>query len=270
MVSPVIDLPTLLAPLGGDGGGVDLRVGDAPLYWALRDARTAAREQERAADRGDPEADPAAALAAWREVKRLGITCLSGWSKDFAIAAWLIEALVRLDGLPGLTAGAALISGLLERYWESGFPRPELDVHPEEKYDSRLLPLAALAGYRGASAWEGGTVVQPLRLLPLFHRPDGSPVHSLHWHDAVWNPRITDAGRQAIRAELQTQAGAHAAQMEDLIGQLRAARAAWLAVADQRVPLWATGSMQQAVFGIADMLGYLIGTSRTILGRPSP
>ncbi|MBR0668591.1 hypothetical protein GXW71_29840 [Roseomonas hellenica] len=43
----------------------------------------------------------------WRTI------CLGERSKDFEVAAWLTEALVRLDGLPGLSMGAKLISGLL-------------------------------------------------------------------------------------------------------------------------------------------------------------
>src|SRR4051812_29664967 len=110
MSDQVINLEAILAPLptGDAGAGEDLRTDFSTTspYQKLRDARAEARAEERAQEVAD--GDNATPLA-WREVKRLGVLCLSEKSKDFEVASWLSEALIRLDGLPGLIAAAQLI-----------------------------------------------------------------------------------------------------------------------------------------------------------------
>ena len=46
-------------------------------------------------------------------------------SKDLQLAVWLADGWVHLEGLRGITRGAALVLGLCERFWEAMFP--ELD-----------------------------------------------------------------------------------------------------------------------------------------------
>lgn len=237
----VIDVPALLAPIGENGAGADLRVKDASLYWALRDARTAAREQERAVDRDDPWADREAALVAWREVKRLGILCLRERSKDFELAAWVTEALVRLDGLPGLRAGAELLSGLLDQYWESGFPRPDEEADEDARFEARLLPLDAMGGGSRGLSFDGlGTVLQPLRLLPLFRRADGSDVYLRDWNRAIRATYQSDSHRLWLLAKgvddlavLHVDAQADAETLRAFLADLTEARSAWGDVQDR-------------------------------------
>ena len=93
----------LAAPLPGDApAGADLRQDFSPqsLYYKLRDARAEAREIERRVD-NDPSADTGVP-AQWRIVRELAVKALTEKTKDLEIAAWLTEALVRLDGMPGL------------------------------------------------------------------------------------------------------------------------------------------------------------------------
>lgn len=275
----VIDVPALLAPIGDNGAGADLRVEDAPLYWTLRDARTAAREQERAADRDDPGADRAAALAAWRDVKRLGILCLRERSKDFELAAWVTEALVRLDGLPGLRAGAELLSGLLDQYWESGFPRPgdeaDADAPRDEeapRYEARLLPLDAMGGGSHGLSFDGlGTVLQPLRLLPLFRRADGSDVYLRDWSKAVRATHQSESHRLWLLAKgvddlavLHVDAQADAETLRAFLADLTEARSAWGDVHDragERFLYQACGPRE-----IVDALGQIQEDVRRALG----
>jgi type VI secretion system protein ImpA len=96
-------------------------------------------------------------------VRQLAIEALSNSTKDFEVAAWLTEALIRQDGLAGLASGARVLAGLLEKHWDAGFPRPD-----EDGLEGRSAPLGGLAG--GES---DGTVMQALRRVPLFHRPSG-------------------------------------------------------------------------------------------------
>ena len=96
------DLAALLAPLPGEvPQGTDLREdfsAQSP-YFRLRDARSEARDAEKAADRGEEARD---AMPLWRTVRDLGMKCLAETSKDLEVAAWMTEALLRLSGLRGL------------------------------------------------------------------------------------------------------------------------------------------------------------------------
>ncbi len=199
MAEVPIDLEALLAPLdAGDGGaGEDLRGDYSPSspYQRLRDARAAARAEERARDAdGDTDAQPA---EGWRDVSRIGQEALTKRSKDFEIAAWMTEALVRQHGFSGLAAGARLITGLCENFWDAGFPQPD-----DEGLDGRASPISGLAG-----AGADGTIMQPLRRLPMFRRADSSPLGLYQWSqaeevDAIVNEERRQARRDAGVPEL--------------------------------------------------------------------
>jgi type VI secretion system protein ImpA len=229
MADDVIDIEALLAPLAaGEGGaGEDLRTdySSASPYQRLRDARSEARAEERAQDSGD---DEVVVPQAWREVRRLATECLAGKSKDLEIAAWLAEALVRLEGLAGLAAAARLIEGLADRYWEHGFPQPD-----EEGMEIRASPLGGLAG-------EGvdGTLMQPLRRIPLFLRADGKPVGLHLWASAEDTAALGDEKRKEARraagvpdlAVLENEARADSQRLRACAVAARAALGAWSAM----------------------------------------
>ena len=189
MANEPLDLAPLLAPLGAgeQGAGVDLRPDKSATspYQRLRDARTAARAEERARDAEDgPEGPPA---DGWRDVLSVGQQVLATQSKDSEIAAWMTEALVRIHGLPGLTAGATLIGGLCNAFWDSGFPQPD-----EDGLAVRASPIEGLSG---SSA--DGTIMQPLRRLALFRRADGSGLGLYQWEQAEQAAGLPDEKRNA-------------------------------------------------------------------------
>ena len=176
-----------------EGAGIDVRADLSAVspYQLLRNARAAARAEERSTD-PDQDTDSTVAFDHWREVKRLCLHCLMYQTKDFQIAAWLSEALIRVDGLPGLTAGAELIAGLLDRYWDSGLPRPDDDAPAGEELLGRGLPLQALAGQDGGLSGLEGTIVQQLYRLPLF-RLEGQPVCLHDWQAAEQRRELGNA-----------------------------------------------------------------------------
>ena len=176
------DFEAILAPLAGEQPtGVDLREDYAPnsIYFRLRDARAGARDAERQTEtEGGDEGLP----ALWRPVATLAITALKANSKDLEVATWLTEALVRIAGLRGLMAGAAVISGLVERSWDGVFPMPD-----EHGMETRVAAVAGLSG-QGAD----GTLMQPLRKSVVFRRPDGTPFGLWQYQAALELSGISD------------------------------------------------------------------------------
>jgi type VI secretion system protein ImpA len=197
------DLAALLAPITEEApAGTDLREDYSPnsLYFRLRDARAEARDAERARDAprspDDPvpaESSPAIPLATrWRIVGELATEALAGHCKDLEIAAWLTEALVRSDGLVGLAAGSRLMAGLAENFWDELFPQPD--------EDGITTRVASVAGLNGVG--QEGTLMQPLRRLVLFLRPQNdTPFEFSNYLQSVEVAGISDAERRQQRLD---------------------------------------------------------------------
>ena len=224
-----LDLESLLAPLDGEGqAGTDVRedFSSNSNYFRLRDARAEARAAERAAD-ANPGSD-AGIPEGWRNVRTLSIKILSEQAKDLEAAAWLTESLVRTEGLAGLAAGAGLINGLAERYWDNLFPMPD-----EDGIETRLSPVTGLNG-EGAD----GTLIQPLLKLKLFTGADGGPVALFQYEQSAELSTLTDERRIESRLKagvvpfetMETAARAAAGSFPALRAQLREAAAAWSAM----------------------------------------
>ncbi|MGD9879297.1 MAG: type VI secretion system protein TssA [Reyranella sp.] len=215
------DLEAILAALPGDQPvGTDLREDYTPtsVYFRLRDARADARDAERQADSPDRQGEGGGGEEAlqgkWRPVAELAAGALKESTKDLEIATWLTEALVRTAGLEGLKAGASVIGGLVERYWDGLFPLPE-----EGDMEMRVAAVAGLSG-QGAD----GTLMQPLRKLPLFARPDGSPFCLWQYQSSLELSGILDPERREQRI------AAGVVPFEDVEKEARAAgKAHWSA-----------------------------------------
>lgn len=158
-----IDLEALLAPLAGDNpAGADMRY--TPLYDAIKEARRA----DDLLDRGDWSRE--LKTADWDAVISLSTEALSQQTKDLQIAAWLLEALIRTEGFPGVEAGLAILIGFLENFWEH--------LHPEAE-DGDL-------DYRcGPFEFINDKLSLLLKDIPLTD-PGTSPGYSwFHWQESV-------------------------------------------------------------------------------------
>jgi type VI secretion system protein ImpA len=187
-----IDLETILAPISVETpAGADLRNDFSPtsVYFRLRDARAEARAAERAAD-ANPEADTGLADG-WKLVRSLAVKALSELTKDLEIAAWLTESLVRSEGLAGLAAGAEIIGGLADRYWDQLYPMPD-----EDGISTRVAPVTGLNGEGG-----DGTLIQPLRKQKLFNGADGYPVMLFQYEQSAELATIADESRLQARLD---------------------------------------------------------------------
>lgn len=228
------DLEALLAPIAGDSPvGVDLRDDFSPQspYYRLRDARAEARAAERIAD-ADPDAEPTL-QPQWRTIRELATKALTEQTKDLEIAAWYTEALVRSDGLPGLAAGARLLAGLSAAFWDDNI----LPVPDEDGIATRVAPVTGLNG-EGSD----GTLIQPLRKLPMFPRPDGGVYAYWQYEQSAELTGIADEARLkqridagAIPFDVMEKAAqaAGAARLSALREQTTEALAAWQAMSEE-------------------------------------
>ncbi len=225
------DLEALLAPIpGGAPQGIDVRedFSAASPYNRLRDARSEAREAERGQDKGEADARDAGPL--WRTVRELALNTLAETTKDLEVAAWLTEAMVRGHGLAGLTAGAQIMAGLAERYWDGLFPLPD-----DYGMETRVSPVTGLNGRDG-----NGSLIQPIHMLVLFNRPDGAPVAYYQYRQSE-QLNTLDAERRQARIEggampfdvLEREARAAGGRwFTTLLSDAMAARDAWQMMAN--------------------------------------
>jgi type VI secretion system protein ImpA len=253
------DFEAILAPLDGDHPtGVDLRQDFSPtsMYFRLRDARAQARDAERQADsQGGEEGQP----ALWRPVVTMAIGALKSNSKDLEVATWLTEALVRIAGLRGLTAGASIIAGLVQRNWDGLFPMPD-----EGGMETRLAAVAGLSG-QGAD----GTLMQPLRKIALFQRPDGSPFSLWQYQAAVELSGISDPARRAqridsgvlpfeeVEKEARMAGAAHWSEQRDVISQALASWKGMESAFDEKA-----GKASPAGNRVRELLEFVLETCR--------
>jgi type VI secretion system protein ImpA len=202
--------------------GRDLRLDASPqsIYFRLRDARSEARAQERVADT-DPTATDTG-LRHWATMRELAVPALVQETKDVEIAAWLTESLVRSDGLPGLTLGAELMCGLIERFWEANL----LPLPDEDGIDGRLAAIAGLDGEGG-----NGALLQPLRKLVMFERNDGTPISFWQFEQSEDVSTLGDTARKNQRlpfAELEADArGVGRPMLATMAADAGRALAAW-------------------------------------------
>ncbi|MEO7852137.1 MAG: type VI secretion system protein TssA [Rubrivivax sp.] len=266
MANEPIELAPLLAPLeaGEQGVGVDLRLDYTATspYQRLRDARGAARAEERARDAEDGSEGPPA--DGWRDVLAVGQQALATQSKDLEIAAWMTEALVRMHGLPGLTVGARLIAGLCDAYWDAGFPRPD-----EDGLEVRASPIDGLSG-----STADGTIMQPLRRLPMFRRADGTGMSVYLWEQAEHAAGLPEDKREARYAagtpELPTLEAEARLDKAYLTGTWRDATAALQAwrelgsTVDTRF-----GSDAPSLRKVTNLLEQLLGVATRLGGEPT-
>ncbi len=182
MASPeVLDFEKLLAPIAGEKAtGGDPRANSSPTspYYAIKDARSAAR----AAERQLLMDEQSGANPDWRPVLQHGLKALSTEAKDLEIAAYVVEALVRLQGFPGLRDGFRLIRELVEKYWDDLYPLPD-----EEGIETRIAPLTGLNG-EGAE----GTLISPINNVPLTEGGSTGPFAQLHYQQAGAIAQLAD------------------------------------------------------------------------------
>ena len=133
-----IDLEKLLSPVSDENpAGEDLS--ELTEYYVLEEL-VAGREETQFSEAEPPE---------WPEVLKAAEKLL-GLGKELWVVRHTLHALVATVGTDGLSAGTALISAMLRRYWDSLYP--ELEPSEENPAEQRMNILADLAAPAGPFA----------------------------------------------------------------------------------------------------------------------
>lgn len=188
------DIDALLAPLAGAApAGPSLRYD--PLYLGIRQAR---EEDDASVPMGEWERP--LKKADWTAVSARCVELLGSRSKDFQAAAWLCEAWIRLHQVEGFNAAADLLTGLVERYWDTGHPLIE-----DGDDDARVAPFI----------WINENLPLALKLhLVLLHLPDRMPpaVSLADWDQAL----IADHQKKGDASKTTGASGAPVLTREEL------------------------------------------------------
>jgi type VI secretion system protein ImpA len=138
----------LLNPIPGDNpSGVDVRY-DTKLL--LYDKIKEARRQDDALEQGDWQHERK--LADYALVANLSQDALATRTKDLQLAAWLTEAMLRLEGFSGLRQGLTLCTELVGNFWDTLYPPIE-----DGDLELRAAPVE----------WLGTAIEIPLKSIPL-------------------------------------------------------------------------------------------------------
>ncbi|MGH1485295.1 MAG: type VI secretion system protein TssA [Cellvibrionaceae bacterium] len=201
------DIAKFLAPISGDQPAVgDLRENIAPdsSYQILRNARTTARNDERAAQ-NEGNTSPINA-ADWSIILNQMPEVLTQQSKDIELTAWYIEALTRNFGFKGLAKGFSLARQLIESYGDQLYPQPD-----EDGVISQLSSLAGLNGFGSE-----GALIYPIKAIHITEGDVPGPLAVWQCEQVLEADRITDVEKREARFR---QNGITRAQLDDVLAE---------------------------------------------------
>src|SRR6266851_2708618 len=142
----------LLNPIPGENpSGQSLRYD--PVYDKIREGRRADEELQLSEEASKRDVwGHALKKADFLQVIKLSTEALSKRTKDLQIAAWLTEALLVQERIPGLTQGLELMRGLIENFWDTLYPEIE-----EGDLQMRAAPIE----------WVGALLETQVHKVPL-------------------------------------------------------------------------------------------------------
>ncbi|HYJ45623.1 MAG TPA: type VI secretion system protein TssA [Pyrinomonadaceae bacterium] len=173
-----IDWEQLSAPISGEQPAGDYLRYEG-TYDRIREAR---REDDATLSQGIYKTE--LKKADWREVERVCMEALEKRSKDIQLAAWLMEAWLRLRGFAGCRDGLRLLTELLENYWPV--------LHPQLTEDG--------PGQRtGTFVWINEKLSLQLKLIPLTAPQAGDllPYSFADWEMACHLEQLAERNQHA-------------------------------------------------------------------------
>jgi type VI secretion system protein ImpA len=174
---PIV-IEDLLEPISRDQpSGTNLYY--APVTEQIKEAR---RQEDNIAQ-GVWKRDVKA--ADYAQVVQLARQALTEQGKDLQIAAWLTEALVALDGYPGLRQGLELLRRLLEGFWDTIYPQ----IDEDGDLEMRANPIA----------WVGTQLDPLVRSVPVVEGGHGW----FRYKESRGVPSEEEANRNMEKAQLR-------------------------------------------------------------------
>lgn len=199
------DILGMLKPIAADKPFVgDLRENIAvdSSYQVLRNARSSARNNERAAQ-NEGDISPVD-VSDWQPLLDMVPSVLVDESKDIELVAWYIEALTRKFGFLGLARGFSLARQLIENYGEQLYPLPD-----EDGVISQLSSLAGLNGFGSE-----GALIYPIKAIRITQGDAPGPLAVWQCEQVLEADRTTDADKREARFK---QNGVTRAQLDDIL-----------------------------------------------------
>lgn len=114
----------ILNPISEDApSGANLRY--APVMTQLKDLRAEELRLEAEEQVSGGDRQGGRKTSGWDKFLKLSNDALATKTKDLQIAVWMIEALIRCEGFPGLKAGLDFIKAFQEQFWDTFYPEIE-------------------------------------------------------------------------------------------------------------------------------------------------
>ncbi len=160
-----LDIERYLVPIPGDNpAGEPLRY--EGTYDNIQEAR---KEEPAELPQGIWERE--LKRASWDQAAKLCLEALENRSKDYQLAAWLLEALICLHGHAGFREGLKLMQALVENFWDDAYPQLE-----DDDLQGRLAPFI----------WMNEKVALKLKFVPITSPTsmDSQPYSFADWESA--------------------------------------------------------------------------------------
>ena len=202
-----IDVDAFLAPVNDTAPcGEDLEYD--PAFLALEEAARGKTEQQF----GDTVI--AAQEPDWRAMHEQAVALFQR-TRDLRVAIHLLRANTRLNGFAGFASGIKLVRGLVEKHWDSVYPR--LDASDNNDPTMRLNALAPLADPSGMLA-DPGSVLADLRQAVIGSARDGLTVRQFELGLGKSEPNSNESAPSA--AGVADALSAASQQSPELLDQL--------------------------------------------------
>jgi len=217
----IVDIDGILAPIAPEHPSGERDLEYDPDFIALEEIAKGTPEKE-----FDGKIIQEAKAPNWHGIRHEAAAMLTR-THDLRIAVVLLRALLQTEGLIGLSVGLDLLHGLMDRYWDTLFPRldPAENNDPIQRINilmtlcDREAVLGPLLGSTlGSSQTMGPCTLRDIQRaagrLPVASDGD-TAVLSPEAVDAIFkdsDPDLLQAGREAVRRSISVITG-----MEELL-----------------------------------------------------
>jgi len=158
MRTTVIDLAPLLKPISPEAPSGEIDIEYHPFYPELEKRMNEGTSDQQGMIKGQDEKDGSESKGPnWQQIKKDAIELLKR-GHNLRVAMFLMQALLKTNGLTGFYTGLELINGYIDHHWDTFYPR----LDPAESNDptARINILWELG--------EGKAIIESLKRVQLY------------------------------------------------------------------------------------------------------